>query len=392
MPSENLPQRQIPLCEPFLGGREREYVDDCLATGWVSSVGKYVDRFESEFAARHPGTGAVAVASGTAALHLALLAVGVQPEDEVLVSTLTFIAPANAVRYVGAWPLFVDAEPDFWQMDTAKLEQFLSQECVHREQELFNKKTGRRVAAILPVHILGHPVDMDAIMDVANRHGLKVVEDATESLGAKVRGRLAGTMGHVGCFSFNGNKLMTTGGGGMVLSSDPGICKTVRSLSTQAKDPGNEYIHKVIGYNYRMTNVQAALGCAQLEQLEGFLLKKKAIAARYTHAFADLPGIVTQREASWAESAHWLFTILVEEVSRGDARNLIAALATVGITTRPLWEPMHRSKAHADSPRVSCPVADRLFLEGVSLPSSVGLPSEDQESVIEAIRFWLQQA
>lgn len=377
----------IPLCEPFLGGREREYVDECLKTGWVSSVGKYVDSFESRFAERHPGTEAVAVGAGTAAIHLALLAVGVEPNDEVLVSSMTFIAPANAIRYVGAWPVFIDADPDYWQMDIGKVEEFLRDRCVQRGGGVFNKFTGRRVTAILPVHILGHPVDMDALDAVASQYGLKIIEDATESLGASVRGRSVGTIGHAGCFSFNGNKLMTTGGGGMVISRDPGICSKVRYLSTQAKEPGNEYIHHSVGYNYRLTNIQAAIGCAQLEQLDGFLEKKRALAKRYSQSLYGISGIRLHQEAPWATSAHWLFTILVNGVDFGSsARGLIDLMRYNGIITRPLWEPMHLSHAHRDAPTTSCPVSEMLFERGISLPSSVGLRERDQMYVCNTIQ------
>ena len=377
----------IPLCEPFFGGREREYVDECLKTGWVSSVGEYVDSFESLFAERHPGSGAVAVGSGTAAIHLALLAVGVEANDEVLVSSMTFIAPANAIRYVGAWPVFIDADADSWQMDVGKVEEFLRDGCEQRSGGLFNKFTGRRVTAILPVHILGHPVDMDALDAVAARYGLKIIEDATESLGATVRGRPVGTIGHVGCFSFNGNKLMTTGGGGMVVSRDPGICSKVRYLSTQAKEPGNEYIHHSVGYNYRLTNVQAAIGCAQLEQLDGFLEKKRILAQRYSQALHGISGIQLQQEAPWATSAHWLFTILVNGVDFGStSRGLIEQMRLEGITSRPLWEPMHLSHAHRDAHAASCPVAEMLFERGISLPSSVGLSEKDQMHVCNTIQ------
>jgi perosamine synthetase len=376
----------IPLCEPFLGGREREYVDDCLKTGWVSSVGKYVESFESRFAERHPGSGAVAVGTGTAAIHLALLAVGVEPNDEVLVSSMTFIAPANAIRYVGAWPVFIEADPDYWQMDVAKVEEFLRYRCEKRSGGLFNRFTGRRVTAVLPVHILGHPVDMDALDAVASQYGLKIIEDATESLGASVRSRSVGTIGHVGCFSFNGNKLMTTGGGGMVISRDPGICSKVRYLSTQAKEPGNEYIHHSVGYNYRLTNIQAAIGCAQLEQLDGFLEKKRTLAQRYSEALHGISGIQLQQEASWATSAHWLFTILVNGEDFGStARSLIDLMRHNGITTRPLWEPVHLSQAHRNAPAASCPVAEILFEQGISLPSSVGIQKDEQEKVISVI-------
>lgn len=376
----------ISLCEPFLGGREREYVDECLRTGWVSSVGKYVDRFETSFSERLPGTESVAVASGTAAIHLALLAVGVRPDDEVVVSSLTFIAPANAIRYVGAWPVFIDAELEHWQMDVGKVEEFLREGCEPRGEFLVNRMTGRRVSAIVPVHILGHPVDMDAIEKLAHRYGLKIVEDATESLGAAVRGRKVGTIGDVGCFSFNGNKLMTTGGGGMVVSKNPEICKKVRYLSTQAKESGNEYIHQSVGFNYRLTNVQAAIGVAQLEQLDGFLEKKRKIAQHYIKELKGIPGISFQEEAPWATSAWWLFTILVDQFAFGcTARKLIESLGAKNIHCRPLWEPMHRSVAHRAQPQASCPVADILFDRGISLPSSVGLDMQDQIKVISSI-------
>lgn len=370
----------IPLCEPSLSGREREYVDECLSSGWVSTAGPFVNRFEAAFAERLGLPEAVAVASGTAAIHLALLAVGVQPEDEVLVSSMTFVAPANAVRYVGAWPVFIDAEPDFWQMDLGIVREFLAKDCQKTSDGVINRHTGRRVSAILPVHILGHPVDMDAVMEIAAEYGLKVIEDSTESLGAYCRNRPTGTIGHAGCFSFNGNKLITSGGGGMVVSPDPQILRSVRHLSTQAKEPGNEYIHDQIGFNYRLTNVQAALGFAQLEQVDEFLKKKRMIAEIYLNELGGVPGIEFQAEAAWARSAWWLFTILADS-----SRELIAALAAKGISSRPLWQPMHRSAPHAGSFALPCPVADRLFERGVSLPSSVSLPPIDQRRVCEAI-------
>jgi perosamine synthetase len=381
MPSE---LTQIPLCDPSLDGREREYVDEVLRSGWVSSAGLFVNKFEAAFAERLGLPEAVAVASGTAALHLALLAVGVRPDDEVLVSSLTFIAPANAVRYAGAWPVFIDAEPDSWQMDLRIVREFLEKECRRTPEGLINRATGRRISAILPVHILGHPVDMEGLMEIATAHGLKVIEDATESLGAFSHGRAAGTIGHVGCFSFNGNKLITSGGGGMVVAGDSHALKQIRYLSTQAKDPGNEYIHQQIGYNYRLTNLQAALGFAQFEQLDDFLQRKRAISEIYHRGLGDVSGIEFQKEAGWAKSAWWLFTILAE-----GSRDLIAALAAEKITARPLWQPMHLSPAHAGSLAWPCPVADRLFARGVSLPSSVALTEADQLRVCEAIRQWV---
>jgi perosamine synthetase len=371
----------IPLCEPSLSGREREYVDDVLRSGWVSSAGPFVNKFEAAFAERLGTPEAVAVASGTAALHLALLACGVRPGDEVLVSSMTFIAPANAVRYTGAWPVFIDADPATWQMDAAQVRGFLETECRRIPEGLVNRHTGRRVSAILPVHILGHPVDMDALLEAVAPFELQVIEDATESLGAFCRGRAAGTIGRVGCFSFNGNKLITSGGGGMLVSNDPHILKTVRHRSTQAKLPGNEYIHDEIGFNYRLTNLQAALGYAQFEQLDAFLAKKREIAETYRRELAGLPGLEFQAEADWARSAWWLFTILAD-----GARDLIRALAEEGVQSRPLWQPMHRSVPHAGSFSMPAPVADRLFERGISLPSSVSLSAGDQRRVCEILR------
>lgn len=376
----------IPLCEPSIGDREREYVNECLNTGWVSSVGEFVTRFEKDFAARLNVPESVAVSSGTAALHLALLAVGVKPDEEVIISTMTFIAPANAIRYVGACPVFIDADDKHWQMDFQLVRRFLEEECDRRNDGVWNRVTGRKVSAILPVHILGHPVDMDVIMEIAEEFNLKVVEDSTESLGASVRSKPTGTIGHVGCFSFNGNKLLTTGGGGMVVSKVPGIAKLVRDLSTQAKEPGGEYIHSQVGYNYRLTNVQAALGCAQLEQIDDFLLRKKQVASSYRSAFAGSCSIRMLDEAPWANSAHWLTTILVgNDCDSSVSRALIQKAAECRIMLRPLWQPMHLSPAHTAFSRGPLPVADRLYAQGVSLPSSVNIDNKQVERVIDLI-------
>ena len=376
----------VPLCAPHIGGNEWAYVKDCLDNAWVSTAGAYVDRFEQAFAERVGTRYAVATASGTAALHTALLVAGVRPDDEVLVSALTFIAPANAIRYAGAWPVFIDAEPAYWQMDTAKAAHFLEQECVARADGLYNRATGRRVRAILPVHILGHPVDMDPLLAVARRYGLAVIEDATESLGARYRGRAVGRLGNMACFSFNGNKLITTGGGGMLVTDDVELARRAKYLTTQAKDDPVEYVHRSIGYNYRLTGLQAALGLGQLERLEAHLAAKRRIAATYNSALVDLPGITLMTEAPWARSAWWMYTILVEEGAFGlGSRGLMAFLQERGIQTRPLWQPLHRSPAHAASGATACPVAERLHRAGLSLPCSVGLTAEDQGRVVARI-------
>lgn len=376
----------IPLSVPEIQGNEWKYVKDCLDTGWVSSVGEYVGRFERLIASAVQAPFAVATSSGTSALHVALLVSGVEPDDEVLVSTLTFIAPVNAIRYAGAWPVLIDAEPDCWQIDTQKLTNFLRMNCEFSRGELRNRRTGRRVKAILPVHILGHPADMDPILSVAREFGLVVIEDATECLGAKYKGKHTGTIGDIACFSFNGNKIITTGGGGAIVTSNPKWASRAKYLTTQAKDDPIEYVHNEIGYNYRLTNIQAALGCAQIERLDDYIDTKRTIAERYRNGLKDIPGVVTMPAAPWAESIFWLYTILVNEEHFGmDSRCLIKELEARSIQTRPLWQPMHRSPVHSRCEASSCETADRLYSQAVSLPCSVGLGESDQGYVIASI-------
>jgi perosamine synthetase len=328
---------------------------------------------------------AVATVTGTAALHIALLVAGVQPDDEVLVSTLTFIAPANAIRYCGAWPVFIDAEPRHWQMDPEKVADFLARECHWVNGVLYNKTTQRRIKAILPVHILGHPVDMDPILALARTYNLTVIEDATESLGAQYKGRMVGHLGDIGCFSFNGNKTITTGSGGMIVTDNAAWAHKARYLTTQAKDDAVEYVHYEVGYNYRLTNLQAAMGCAQIERLDDHIAAKRRIAATYTAALHRLPGLTPLSEALWAYSTFWLYTVLVDEACYGlDSRTLMRRLAEDGIQTRPLWQPLHRSPAHGGSVHRACPTAERLQRLALSLPCSVHLAA-NQHQVITAI-------
>jgi perosamine synthetase len=368
----------VPLTVPDVGEAEQRLVAQALADGWVSSAGPYVDRFEGEAAARVGVPHAVACASWTAALHVALLLAGVRPGDEVVTSTLTFVAPANAIAYCGAHPVFVDAEPDYWQIDAARLEAFLDA----AGPEMRNPATGRRIAAVLPVHVLGHPFDADAVVGVAHRHGLPVVEDAAEGLGATYRGRPLGGLGDLAALSFNGNKIVTSGGGGMLLTSDSARAERARYLTTTAKDDPLEYIHGEIGFNYRLTGLQAALGIAQMERLDEFVAAKRAIAERYAAGLAEVPGISLMPEAPWAQSSFWLYTVLVA----GGSRQALRALVDERIQARPLWQPLHRSPAHAGAQVVGGEVADRLYAEGLSLPCSTGLTEDDQARVIEAVR------
>ncbi|MBN1269161.1 MAG: LegC family aminotransferase [Kiritimatiellae bacterium] len=376
----------IPLSVPHLGGNEGRYIQECLDTNWVSSVGPFVDRFEQCLAERVGATRAVATCNGTAALHVALLVAGVEVEDEVLVSDLTFIAPANAVRYIGAWPVFIDAEPRSWQMDPGRIADFLDGACDYQDGVLRNKATSRRVRAILPVHVLGNCVDMDPILEIARKYGLVVVEDATENLGATYKGRPAGRLGDIACFSFNGNKIITTGGGGMIVTDNPNWAERARYLTTQAKDDPVEYIHKNIGFNYRLTNIQAAMGCAQMERLKEHVDVKRRIAHRYETAFQSIRGITPMRVAEDVFCTYWMYTVLIDaEVCGIDSREALRRLKEHKIQTRPLWQPLHLSPAHAESPSTPCAVAERLYRDGLSLPCSVGLTEADQDRVIDAV-------
>ncbi len=288
---------------------------------------------------------------------------------------------------LGAWPVFIDAEPIYWQMDPRQVEDFLRRQCDRTRGTLRNATTGRRIRAILPVHVLGHPVDMDPILALAKEFDLPVIEDASECIGARYKGRPAGALGDIGCFSFNGNKLLTTGGGGMIVANNEAWADRAKHLTTQAKDDPLEYVHSEIGYNYRLTNVLAAMGVAQMEQLDEFIAVKRRAAAFYAAQLGGLPGVQTMTEAPWAESTCWLYTVLVDAARFGmDSRELLRRLEAERIQTRPLWQPMHASPAHAAAERRNCPVADRLHRQALSLPCSVGISQRQLERVVEAIR------
>lgn len=378
----------IPLCVPEIGGNAWVYLKECLDTGWVSSVGRFVDRFEESVVDFLGGGGlhGVAAMNGTSALHVALRVAGVEPDDEVIVPTLTFIAPANAVRYAGAWPVFCDVEPEHWQIDPERLVRFLERDCRVSDGQLVDRQSGRRVRALLPVHLLGHPVDMDPLLEVARRYDLLVVEDASESLGAAYRGAPTGTVGDIACFSFNANKVITCGGGGMIVTRNVAWAEHARHLTTQAKIDEVESAHGEIGFNYRLTNLQAALGCSQMELLPSYLAAKRGLRDRYRELLADVPGIALPDEADWARDSAWLTTVRVEPTRFGlDRRTLAAGLAEARIQTRPLWEPMHRSRAHAGARVLGGEVAAAVQESSLSLPSSVGLSLEGVERVVARI-------
>ena len=387
----NLPIN-IPLSVPEIKGNEWDYVKECLDTNWVSYVGHYVNKFEEVMADYVGVQYAVATSSGTAALHTALLVAGIQQNDEVLVSTLTFVAPVNAIRYVGAWPVFIDSEPKYWQMDPNKVVDFLNQECRWNNGKLYNKLTGRQIKAILPVHILGHPVDMNPIVEIARKFNLTVIEDAAESIGAKYHEKLVGDLGDISCISFNGNKVVTTGGGGVILTNNEKLAVRAKHLTTQAKQDSLEYVHDEIGYNYRMNNIAAAIGVAQMEQLDSFIDKKRQIASTYSKGLQDLLDCSLMEEAKYAFSTFWLYTLLVSNsIAQNDSRKVIRELQEFGIQSRPLWCPAHRQKMYRDCVYYGADCADRIYALGVQLPSSVGLQIEEQEYVIETIRTLLNR-
>jgi len=383
------PRRAIPNAVPHLAGNEWKYLKECLDTNWVSSVGPFVDRFEREVAAYVGVPHAVATVNGTAALHVALLAAGVRPDDEVLVPALTFIATANAVSYCGAQPVFLDSEDVSWGLDAGKMADFLSRECAIKDGQVVNRATGRIVRAVLPVHLYGHPFDVDAVLDVAGRYPLAVVEDAAEALGARYRGRAVGCDGLMGCLSFNGNKIITTGGGGMVLTRDDKMAARVRRLTTQARTDAIEYIHEETGYNYRLTNLQAALGVAQLEQLDGFVEAKRETAAHYREALAGVPGVAVVSEAPWGRSTYWMTSVLLDERRCPDVRALLRRLTSDGIGARPVWRPLHLQPLFARAQTYRLEVAPRLYEWGLSLPCSVGISPDERRAVVEALRLRL---
>ena len=386
MTSCSILKDSIPLCVPEIRGNEWVYIKECLDTNWVSSVGPFVDRFEEQMA-EYVGTQfAVATINGTAALHMALLVSGVEPNDEVLVSTLGFIAPVNAIRYVHAWPVFIDAEPSYWQMDPQRVQDFLDKKCQWREGTLYNRVTNRRVRAILPVHFLGHPVDMDPILELAAKYNLLVIEDGAEGLGSQYKGRKVGTLGDIACFSFNGNKIITAGGGGIIATNNQTWAERAKFLSNQAKENSLEPIHDEIGFNYRLSNLHAALGCAQLEQIDQYIEKKQNVAEVYLDSFANVPGITPMRVASWAFSTYWMYTVLVDDGQYGISnRLLLNKMKEDGIDGRLLWRPNHLSQAYRTCHTEGGEVAEGVFHHALSLPCSVGLTPDHIRRVSQFI-------
>lgn len=364
----------VGLHEPHFGGNEWAYVKECIDTGWVSSVGSYVTRFEQMLAEFTGVRHAIAVVNGSAALHLCLELVGVRPSDEVLVPSLTFIATANAVSYCGATPHFVDSSLVNLGMDPEKLGVYLREIAEVRNGVCINRLTGKRIAAVMPMHVFGLPVDMDALAAVCASYGIVVVEDAAESLGSYYKGRHTGYSGVIAGLSFNGNKVVTTGGGGAILTNDAELGRRAKHLSTTARVPHQwSFIHDEIGYNYRMPNLNAALGCAQLEQLPDFLVRKRNLAQRYREAFANVKDVRVLVDPPWGRSNYWLNAVLLDGAAVDKRDELLTATNEARLMTRPVWTLMHKLPMYATCPRMDLSVAESLEARVINLPSSAML-------------------
>lgn len=364
----------VPLHAPTFNGREWEYVRQCLDSTFVSSVGKFVDRFEAELAAYTGAKHAVAVVNGTAALHVALQLAGVRRDDEVLVPALTFVATAAAVRYCGAVPHFVDSEEPTLGMDPAALKAHLLGIADVTGGTCRNRRTGRVIRAIVPMHTFGHPVDLDGLLSVAGELGITVVEDAAESLGSLYRGRHTGTFGRMGTLSFNGNKTITTGGGGAILTDDPELARAAKHLTTTAKLPHRwDFVHDQVGYNYRMPNLNAALGCAQLEQLPSLIESKRRLFDRYREAFSEVDGVRLMAEPAGCQSNYWLQTLLLDPAVESARDSVLAATNDAGYMTRPAWRLVSGLSPYADCPCAPLPTAESLERRIINIPSSGNL-------------------
>lgn len=364
----------IALHEPCFNGSEWTYLKNCLDSGWVSSVGQYVELFEKKLAEYVGVKHAAAVVNGTAALHLCLQMVGVAAGDEVLIPALTFVSTANAVSYCGAIPHFVDSEFRTLGLDPNKLLDYLNEIAELRTEGCFNKKSGRRIKAVIPMHTFGHPVDMDPLVDLCRKFRLELIEDAAESLGSFYKQKHTGNWGRLSIVSFNGNKIVTTGGGGAILTNDEAMFRLAKHLSTQAKLPDKwSFNHDRIGYNYRMPNINAALGCAQLEQIDDFIVRKRSLAKKYQEVFAGEDGIEIFKEASFARSNYWLNVLVLNEEYASERDKLLESTNTQGIMTRPVWNLMHQLPMYRDCPHMDLSGAESLERRIINMPSSAFL-------------------
>lgn len=370
-------RQKMYLSPPHMSGLEQAFVQDAFETNWIAPLGPHVDAFEREFCALTGAAHAAALTSGTAALHLAMILLGVGPGDEVLGSTFTFSASVNPIAYCGARPTFIDSERTSWNMDPALL----------RETLATRAKAGKLPKAVVVVDLYGQSADLDAIAAACDEYGVPLVEDAAAAVGTTYKGRHAGTVGRFGAFSFNGNKIITTSGGGMLVSDDGAAIARARKLATQARDPAVHYLHTEIGYNYRLSNVLAGIGRGQLVVIEDRVAKRRENYECYLRALGDVPGITFQPEAPWGRHTRWLVNILIDPSEFGADREAVRrALAAEEIESRPLWKPMHTQPVFAGCDHVGGAVAEELFDRGLSLPSGSNLTEDDLARVVGVIR------
>lgn len=382
----------IPLCVPNLSGKEAEYLQECVTSTFVSSVGPFVTRFETMVASAAGASGAIATSAGTTALHAALIAVGVKQGDLVICPSMTFIASTNAISHAGATPWLMDIDPNSWTLDPNLMEQQLAAHTKWEGSELVHVATGRRVSAVLPVFTLGVPCDMDPILKVARHYNLAVVVDAAAALGATYKGRHCADLGaDLTMISFNGNKTITCGGGGAIVGHDTALLQRVRHLTTTAR-VGTDYDHDMVGYNYRMTNLQAAVGVAQMEQLDVFVVAKRRISKVYNEAYASFSDVAKFPSPEWAESSAWFSGLVLEGFNAAErAKQLRAFLREQQIDARPFWKPMHFQVPYQDAPRSSMAVCNDLWERIVTLPCSTHLTELDQAVVCKQVCNWLSQ-
>lgn len=388
----------IPVNEPLLGQNALEYVTRCLKTGWISSAGSFIQRFEQEFARYLGVKHAVTTTSGTTALHLVMASLSLGPGDEVIIPALTMIAVPYAVLYTGAQPVLVDVDPEIFNLDPARVREFIARDCAFdsKERRLVNTRTGRTARAIVAVHLYGHPCDMDEILAIARAYNLAVIEDAAEAHGAlyypggkKEAARQAGTMGETGCFSFYANKIITTGEGGMVVTDDDALAEKARRLKDLAHDPQRRFLHTELGFNYRLTNLQAAIGVAQLEEIDRFIAIKQEMARTYQELLAGVPGLTLPQEKEWARSVSWMYAVLVEEEFGLSRDELMRRLKERGVDTRTFFIPVHQQplfKAKAEYQNLSFPVSEALSGKGLYLPSGLALTKDQMKQVAEEIK------
>jgi aminotransferase in exopolysaccharide biosynthesis len=381
----------IPLSVPHISGNEWKYIKECLDTEWVSSAGKYVETFEENIRTFTGSKYAVACMNGTCALQVSLRLLGVEAGDEVIVPDVTFIAPVNVVRYLNAEPVFMDCD-DYYNIDIHKTIKFITEETVFRNGFTLSRKTNKRISGIIPVHVFGSPADLEGLLTLCRERNIGVIEDATESLGAyytkgQLKGRYTGTVGDIGCYSFNGNKIITTGGGGMIVTDNKEYAKKARYLSDQAKDDPVRYIHNEVGYNFRMTNIQAAMGVAQLERLPDYLEIKKRNYFAFKNAVETINGLRIADAPPYGESNYWFYCLQIDKKTYGrDSEKLMGILSEEGIQSRPVWTLNHLQKPYLDCQHYMLEKAFELADKTLNIPCSVNLKKTDVAHVIEVLK------